>query len=298
LISQNRRLGYVFALLSALTFGLVSAIAKPLVGSVNPLLLASFVYLISAVALTPIAQKTKSESMKKRDYYLILLISLFGAVIAPSLYFSGLIHTSASDAALLANGEVFFSVLLAMIFFKEKLHRLGYVSMLLILVGLIIVTTNLDFSDFTLEQIHYQDVLVITSMLFWALDNNLSRIIAQKLNSAKIVQIKSAIGGTSLFLITVFWFKIPLNLDMSQIPAIILLGTVGFASSLYFFLNGLKHIGTIRTIMIFSLSSVFGLVSAFILLGEQISYYQIIAAGIMFGGVYLMNKKESPISPV
>lgn len=298
MISQNRRLGYVFALLSALTFGLVSAIAKPLVGSVNPLLLASFVYLISAVALTPIAQKTKSESMKKRDYYLILLISLFGAVIAPSLYFSGLIHTSASDAALLANGEVFFSVLLAMIFFKEKLHRLGYVSMLLILVGLIIVTTNLDFSDFTLEQIHYQDVLVITSMLFWALDNNLSRIIAQKLNSAKIVQIKSAIGGTSLFLITVFWFKIPLNLDMSQIPAIILLGTVGFASSLYFFLNGLKHIGTIRTIMIFSLSSVFGLVSAFILLGEQISYYQIIAAGIMFGGVYLMNKKESPISPV
>ena len=236
--------------------------------------------------------------MKKRDYYLILLISLSGAVIAPSLYFSGLTHTSASDAALLANGEVFFSVLLAMIFFKEKLNSLGYVAILLILVGLIIVTTNLDFSDFTLEQIHYQDVLVITSMLFWALDNNLSRIIAQKLNSAKIVQIKSAIGGTSLFLITVFWFKIPLNLDMSQIPAIILLGTVGFASSLYFFLNGLKHIGTIRTIMIFSLSSVFGLVSAFILLGEQISYYQIIAAGIMFGGVYLMNKKESSISPV
>lgn len=296
-ISKNNRRGYVFALLSALTFGLVSAMAKPVVSSVNPLLLASFVYLISAITLTPLAQKTKFGSMKKRDYYLILLISLSGAVIAPSLYFSGLVHTTASDAALLANGEVFFSVLLAMVFFKEKLNSLGYVSVLLILVGLIIVTTNLDFSYFTLEQIHYQDVLVITSMLFWALDNNLSRIIAQKLHSAKIVQIKSAIGGTSLFMITIFWFKIPLDLDIQQIPAIILLGTVGFASSLYFFLNGLKHIGTIKTIMIFSLSSVFGLVSAFILLGEQISFYQIIAAGIMFGGVYLMNKKESSISP-
>ena len=80
-------------------------------------------------------------------------------------------------------------------------------------------------------------------------------------------------------------------------PAVILLGVVGFAASLYFFLNGLKHIGTIKTIMIFSLSSVFGLVSAFVFLGEQISYYQIVAVGILFGGVFLMNKKEPLISP-
>ena len=73
-ISKNNRRGYVFALLSALTFGLVSAMAKPVVSSVNPLLLASFVYLISAITLTPLAQKTKLGSMKKRDYYLILLI--------------------------------------------------------------------------------------------------------------------------------------------------------------------------------------------------------------------------------
>lgn len=296
-MESNVRLGYIFALLSAISFGLVSVIAKPLVSSINPLFLASFVYLISAVTLTPVAQKIKSK-LERRDYYLIILISFFGAVIAPSLYFTGLTHTSASDAALLANGEVFFSVLLAMIFFKEKLNSFGYISLVLILGGLMIVTTNLDFSDFTLNQIHFQDMLIIIAMLFWALDNNLSRIIAQKLHSAKIVQIKSAIGGSALFLISVFWFKIPIDFDISQIPFVVLLGVVGFAASLYFFLNGLKHIGTIRTIVIFSLSSAFGLVSATIFLGEQISFYQIIAVVIMFVGVYIMNKKEMTINPV
>jgi drug/metabolite transporter (DMT)-like permease len=46
------------------------------------------------------------------------------------------------------------------------------------------------------------------------------------------------------------------------------------------------------------MSSVFGLVAAFIFLQEQISWYQIVAAGIMTFGIYLMNRKEAPINPV
>ena len=73
--------------------------AKPLVSSVNPLLLSSLVYLIAAAALTPLA-KTKLESVKRKDYFLILIVSLSGAVIAPSLFFLGLQHTTASDTAI------------------------------------------------------------------------------------------------------------------------------------------------------------------------------------------------------
>ena len=37
----------------------------------------------------------------------------------------------ASDAALIANGEVFFSVLLAVMFFKEKLKLVGGIAVIL-----------------------------------------------------------------------------------------------------------------------------------------------------------------------
>jgi len=50
--------------------------------------------------------------------------------------------------------------------------------------------------------------------------------------------------------------------------------------------------------LIFSLSSVFGLITASVFLQEQISWYQIMAAGIMILGIYLMNRKESLINPV
>ena len=293
----SQRLGYLFAILAAVMFGSVSVLAKPLVSTVNPLLLSSLIYLIAAATLTPIAQKQSFQNTKK-NYLLIFAISMCGAVIAPALFFIGLTHASASDAALIANGEVFFSILLAMIFFKERLGKIGYVATTLILVGMLIITTDLNFSDFTLQQIHYQDILLILSMLFWGIDNNLSRILTEKIHVAKIVQIKSAIGGTILFVIAVFGFGVPLNIEPSEITPILVLGMVGFAASLYFFLQSLKRINTVRTVLIFSMSSIFGLIGASIFLQEQISWYQIVAAVIMIFGVCLMNRKESLINPV
>jgi drug/metabolite transporter (DMT)-like permease len=185
-----------------------------------------------------------------------------------------------------------------MIFFKERLGKIGYVATALILAGMLIVTTDLNFSDFTLQQVHYQDILLILSMLFWGIDNNLSRILTEKIHVAKIVQIKSAIGGTILFVIAVFGFGVPLNIEPSEITPILVLGMVGFAASLYFFLQSLKRINTVRTVLIFSMSSIFGLIGASIFLQEQISWYQIVAAVIMIFGVCLMNRKESLINPV
>ena len=293
---DQTRLGYVFAIVSAITFGSVSVLAKPLVSSVDPILLASLVYIISAITLSPFAQK-KKKNLTKRDLWLILSIATCGAVIAPSLYFVGLTHASASDAALIANGEIFFSVLLAVMFFRERLRVVGWVAILLVLAGMVIITTNLNFTDFTLQQIHYKDMLLIISMLFWALDNNLSRYLAQKMDVANIVQIKSAIGGVMLLAIALLVFRVDINLETEHIVPILVLGSVGFAASLFFFLQGLKRIGTVRTITIFSMSSVFGLVAASVFLAEQISWYQIMAAGIMILGIYLVNRKDTVISP-
>jgi drug/metabolite transporter (DMT)-like permease len=134
-------------------------------------------------------------------------------------------------------------------------------------------------------------------MLFWGLDNNLSRYLAQKMDVANIVQIKSAVGGVMLLVIALLIFRVDINLEVEQIIPILVLGSVGFAASLFFFLQGLKRIGIVRTVTIFSMSSVFGLIAAGVFLAEQISWYQFMAAGIMILGIYLVSRKETVISP-
>lgn len=289
---KNRTLviGYASGVLGSVLFGLVPTIAKPIVSNVNIILLSSLVYLIAALAFTPLVQRSKTSCTRK-DYGILIIVSVCGATLAPLLYFLGLNQSTASDTSLLSNAEIVFTVLLALIFFKERLKPIGFVAVGLVLFGVTIITTNLQVSS-SLFQINSGHLLILGATALWALDNNLSRIISARIDSARLVQLKYAIGG-AIMLGIIFTMKIPFEISTTQIPYVVLLSVLGFGGSLYFFLQSLKRIGTIRTIVIFSMSSVFGLFFAGLFLHEQISAFQIIAIVIMLTGIYLINRKES-----
>ncbi|HYL67133.1 MAG TPA: DMT family transporter [Nitrosopumilaceae archaeon] len=283
-------LGYGSVLLASALFGSVPTIAKPITSDINILLLSSMAYLITALTFTPLAKRAKIQ-IRKKDYGLLITVAICGAAIAPYLYFVGLNQTTASNTSLLSNAEIVFTVLLALLFFKEKLKPIGFIAIGLVLFGVTIITTNFQFSG-SLLQLNTGNFLILGSTLLWSLDNNLSRILSTKIDTAKLVQLKSVIGGAVLLGVT-FLLHVNLEVNPTQIPYIVLISVVGFGGSLYFFLQGLKRIGTIRTITVFSLSSVFGIVFAFTFLHEQISIYQIIAIAIMLSGIYLINRQES-----
>lgn len=282
--------GYASALLASALFGAVPAMAKPLLSNVNILLLTAILYLIASATFTPLSLKRKTISTRK-DYGILITVAICGATVAPLIYFLGLNQSTASDTSLLSNAEIVFTVLLALIFFKERLKPVGFVAVGLVLFGVTIITTNLQVSN-SLFQINSGHLLILGATALWALDNNLSRIISLRIDSTKLVQLKYAIGG-AIMLGIVFFMKIPFHIDTAQIPYIILLSLLGLGGSLYFFLQSLKRIGTIRTVVLFSMSSVFGLVFAGLFLHEQISAVQITAIVIMLTGIYLINRKES-----
>ena len=294
---KSMNFGYLAAILSALCFGSISTLAKPTLDAINPLVLTCVIYLVASISLTPITLKKKTL-FQKNDLLLILGISIAGAVIAPLLFFYGLHMTSASNTAVISNVEIVFTVIIAILFFKEKINRIGYVGLIMVVVGTMVVTSNLQFSDseFYLD---IGSILVIGSGLFWAIDNNVSKILTKRIDVLKIAQVKSGIGGIILLCI-VFAMGIPFLIPYNEIPFVLLLGVIGFALSLLFFLKALYIIGVVKTIVIFATSSVFGLIFAIVFLHERISVYQLIAICVMISGIYLISRKgfvDSAISP-
>ena len=287
---KSAKVGYLAAILSALLVGSISTLSKPILANINPLLLASFVYLLASLASIPLTTKFSVKPINKKDWYLIFAISGFGSILAPTMFFMGLEKTTASDTAILSNGETIFTVLLAIILFKEKLKPLGYLAVVLVLTGVIIVTTNLEFSNFLSDLKKEGNLLILAAAVCWALDNNLSKIVAHRVDISRIVQLKSIIGGSVLFFFALL-LKIPINVTPLQIPNILLLGFLGFGFSLYFFLHSLKRVGTVRTMLIFSTSSIFGLVFATLFLHEAVGVYQLIAVTIMLFGIYLIARE-------
>lgn len=289
LTSSNLIVGYLSAIVAAILFGGVSTLAKPILSTIDPIVLSSIIYLIAGLFFTPAATRARSKITMKY-YGLILISAVAGATIAPIIFFVGLKLGTAADTALLANGETVFSILFALLIFKERLRPIGYIAVTMILSGVFLVTTNLDFNS-SIFRLNIGNVFVIAATIIWGFDNNICKIIVRQIDVSKLIQLKALIGG-SILLGMVIILRIPFNIQTEQLLPVILLGVFGFAISLYLYLHSIKMIGVVKASSLLTLSAVFGLVFAIIFLHELISVYQIVAISIMIFGIHLMYSHE------
>ena len=285
-------------------FGFTFSMAKQPLENVDPIVLSAIVYPISFAALIPIT-KSSFKIENKEDFLDILVISILGGVLAPILLFYGLERIDASEAVILTNAQIIFTVLLSSLFFGEKPNGIiGYTGIIIVFVGLFVATTELDTSG--LFKYEPGKIMIVGAMLVWAIDNNISRRLTKRSTiwPAKIAMLKFLIGGIILFGIATIAveessssFRSRLQIidsllliKPSEWLIIIAVSLFGFAGALSLLLESLKRIGTIRTMMIFSLTPIFGIVAANIVHAESISILEAIATGIIIIGIFMVSK--------
>jgi drug/metabolite transporter (DMT)-like permease len=288
---QEAMIGFLSVLFSAALFGSVFTVAKVPLATVDPLVLSALVYVIAGFSLIPFA-KISFKFDTGCDYIYFLIITVSGGITAPVLLLYGLQQTNASDASILANGEVIFTIILSAIFFGEKPKgKIGLFSIVLIIIGLFIATTNLKFSG-NILQINAGNLMILFSTSLWALDNNISRRLTSTASPAKIAMLKSLFGGLVLLTISIVLGKgsaiTSIELDLWLL--ITILAILGFGGALLLFLHGIKRIGTVKTMSIFSMVPIFGIVIAAVVLGESVSIFQMIATGLIIAGILIMSR--------
>jgi drug/metabolite transporter (DMT)-like permease len=278
-------------LFAAAMFGSVFTVAKVPLSSIDPLALSAIVYTISGLSLIPFA-KASFRMDNRRDYVWLIAVTLLGAVAAPALLLYGLQQTDASDASILTNGEVIFTIILSAAFFGERPKgKVGMFAIALVMAGLFIATTDLRPSE-TILQLNPGNLMILGSMFFWAVDNNLSRRLTTRVSPAKIAMIKSLMGGLMLLGIAIVLGKwVDISTIQSDLWLIIIpMSISGFGGALLLFLQGIKRIGTVKTMSIFSLTPIFGIVIAALVLGESISVLQGVATAIIIGGILILTR--------
>lgn len=294
--------GYVGAVISAILFGVSSTFNKIALENVNPTAVAGMIYFVAGIFLfglhlTPLCGKilTKLDSseteskMTKRDFRVLVFVVICGSILAPLLLLNGLNITTAVNASLLLNAESLFTVLIAFAFLNERCARKEYIGIFMLLVGVIFVTTNGAFQELSLSENIIGNMLIIGACLFWGIDNNLSKFLSKKRDIIMVTGLKCLIGGLALIGLSIFWgfsFEIPLI----SIPYILFVGAFSIAFSILFFLFALRKIGSMRTGVIFSLSSLFGAVLSFVILREAFTIIQLVAGLIMLLGIYVLYR--------
>jgi len=296
--------GYVGAISAAVLFGLGSTFNKIALVEVQPLVVAALIYFIAGVflflvSLSPLHErilalfetptKTK-QAMFGKDYTVLGLVTVSGAIVAPFLFVYGLNQTTAVNASLLLNMESLFTVFIASIFFKERGFKKDYLGVLLLIVGAVLITTRGEFQRLTLAQELMGNLLIVSACLFWGIDNNLSKLLSKKHDLPHVVALKCLIGGVLLLFLALL-LGVDFSIPMSALPYLFSVGAFSVGFSIVLFVFALREIGSMKTGVIYSTSSFVGAAVAFIVLKEPFTLIQLIAGLIMLLGVYILYKK-------
>ena len=281
--------GYLYAILGAICAGSYSTMAKILLEQNGPVVISGLSILLSGVLL--IFYQPRLKPPKESIPYLIFF-GLVGAALAPVMYTLGLSETTAVNATLLANGEVLFTTVLAFSVFGERLSRSQASRGLLIVAGIVIVSTNLDLAHIQFLQGLVGNVLVLGATLGWAVENNVIAVVAKRFEVSSLSKFRNLIGGG-----VVMAFALAAGLPFGFTPydtGVLVLLALALAASTYLFIAAVKRLGAVKMLLVWSTSTVFGAVFALVFLGEQITVGQLAGGALILLGVYLFRRSEAP----
>ncbi len=279
--------------------GLIHAVSKPLlsgsgptISEINPVTLAAIIYIINGLFFTPIRKKNNSVSHISKKNWIMLAIIGITETAALITYFFGLKESTAVNASILSNGEIVFSILVAITIFREKLKKNEVGPFSMIIVGIILLPIGFDLyqNGFILTELVFGDLLILFSGVFYAIDVNFSKIISHRLDAKRITQMGSLVGG-GFALCLLFAFQIPFDVSLSQIPRIAVVGLFGTGFATFFFIIGLKLIGAVRTVLIYSSTTVFGMIFAGLFLQESITIQNVFSFILVAIGVYMLRNR-------
>ncbi|MFL9930389.1 DMT family transporter [Paraburkholderia sp. RL18-103-BIB-C] len=279
------------ALLAAALFGATTPLAKALLGTLSPFLLAGLFYLGSGsgLAVLILARRFKQRAAAEaqtghnrfplREAPWLAGAIAAGGVAGPALLMLGLQTTPAATGSLLLNLEGVFTALIAWIVFRENVDVQVFLGMAAIVAGGVALSWQPGAAG-----LPPGTLLLAGACACWAVDNNLTRKVSAH-DAMFIACIKGVVAGSvNVALALALGAQWP---HLSSVALAMLTGFAGYGVSLVLFVVALRNLGTARTGAYFSVAPLFGVTLSWLLWPQWPPLLFWVAATLMALGVWL-----------
>lgn len=288
-MSSSKRQGATLGLTAAALFGVSPPLAKVLLPENGPIVIAGLLYLGAGMGLLAfeligrrwLGHRAEEAHVRRADVGLLVGVIVTGGMLGPFMMLWGLQRLSGVLTALLLNLEAPFTVLVAVLFFREHLERLEIAGALLIFLAAGALTYHPE-----AMRVDVLGILAILGACFcWAIDNNLTQRLSLRdpIVVTRIKTLSAGIGMTGLAGVT--GQNVP---PPTIILAALALGLASYGVSLVLDMRALRLLGAAREAGFFATAPFIGAVAAIPLLGERWESRDFLATGLMMTGVFLL----------
>ncbi|MBS7806935.1 DMT family transporter [Variovorax sp. PCZ-1] len=270
---------------------IVSAEVSPATASLVRFLFAALALLIS-LHLSEGLRALRSLNSKQ-----LLGTAALGAtgILAYNLcFFNALALIPASRSSLFVALNPVLTVLVAVIFLDDRMSLSRWLGMGLALLGVWIVITRGDLSQL-LQAVGRGELFMLGAISSWAAYTLIGRKLLQGMSP--LLSTTCAVLWGCLMLAVLALFESPkLSITLWSFKAwlsLAFLGVLGTAVAFVWYYEGIRRLGAARTVVFNNLVPIFGVLLAWLLLNEPLSWSLALGGAIAVSGVFLVNRQTS-----
>jgi drug/metabolite transporter (DMT)-like permease len=261
--TNSLREATAYAFLAAALYALNMPFSRLLLGSVDPLYMAAFLYLgagLGMLGMWVLRTKPKARVFapieKDEKPYILGMVLL--DILAPALLMFGLRSTLAANASLLNNFEIVATSLIALILFKEAISRRLWIGIVLVTLASVL----LSMESLSVFRFSSGSLLILAASTTWGLENNFTRKLSNRASSDIVIikGIGSGLGSLILALLTREAFP-----QVGFIFLTMLLGFVAYGLSINYYVKAQMQLGAAKTSAYYAVAPFLGVIFSFLI---------------------------------
>jgi len=295
-VLSNKAKAIFFTLLAGALWGTSFPIIKIGLETIDPFTFVFWRFLVSAITLVVVMLALRKLELKMPNKRLLVFLGIANAV-GYLLQYVAMNYTTAAKAALFINLSAMWVAVLSPKLLGETFSRKKIAGVLVGLLGIIFVSTNLNFSTLGEGQL-VADFMLIVSGLTWAIFMVYNKKLVMNSTSGTFQSMTWVLLFTFLSIAPFAFLAGPGFFELSGWAwlAIVWTAIVCWVLPYYLWLEGLKHLSaSVSTVLLLS-EIVVAVILSIVVLKEPITIFSTIGAFFIIIAIALVSVKDKKIT--
>jgi len=254
---------------------------------------AAFRIFISFLAFLPFGIKNLKK-VTRENIYSLLIVGFIGSVIPAFLFTKAQTQVDSSLAGILNSITPLFTLVIGLLFYKSTSKLINAVGVLLGLTGALGLITYSTNGGNILDNINYYGLFIVIATICYGINVNQVKYKIKGLNGLELTSMAFMFAGpfAGIYLLfTDFSFTFSTNDYILDLAYIAILAVIGTVLALVIFNTLIQHTSALFGASVTYFIPVFAIMWG-LFDGEKLSVIQFLWIGLIFTGVYLVNKRS------
>lgn len=267
------------------------------VGEVSPMAITFLRWLVSFALLALFARRQILAEYRKvlPQWPLVMLLGILGFTAFNALYYSAAHHTTGVNIAIIQGSTPIIILLMGFIVFRNALSGLQMVGALLTILGVLVSASHGDWRVVASLAFNRGDLWLLIASIFYAIYTLLLR---KKPDCSALVFFTAMAAAACLSAIPLVVYEARAGLLIwPTFKGWLLIAYIAVLPSLLcqiFYIRGIELIGPGRASIFYNLVPVFGALLSALLLREAVSIFDVMALGLVLGGIFIAERGKPP----